>query len=110
MKQYQGQFLKLIVLLKEEYLQRYTHSSLQILRYVNINTPVCLMCSMCLFGVRRIEAVTSTGQMGSVIRLKQFLEVCYLSGNVRINSCYSLCSAFLQTQNLKCFTQNPPQK
>nr|XP_046241837.1 mRNA export factor GLE1 [Scatophagus argus] len=43
MKQYQGQFWKLILLLKEEYFQR-------------------------------IEAVTSTGQMGSVIRLKQFLE------------------------------------
>lgn len=43
MKQYQGQFWKLILLLKEEYFPR-------------------------------IEAVTSTGQMGSVIRLKQFLE------------------------------------
>ncbi|KAE8291750.1 Nucleoporin GLE1 GLE1-like protein [Larimichthys crocea] len=43
MKQYQGQFWKLILLLKDEYFQR-------------------------------IEAVTSTGQMGSVIRLKQFLE------------------------------------
>lgn len=29
--------------------------------------------------VSRIEAVTSSGQMGSVIRLKQFLEVCYMS-------------------------------
>lgn len=67
------------------------------------------MCSMCLFGVCRIEAVTSTGQMGSVIRLKQFLEVCYLNANVSINSSCSLCSAFLQTQNLKCFTQNPPK-
>lgn len=43
MKQYQGQFWKLILLLKEEYFPR-------------------------------IEAVTSTGEMGSVIRLKQFLE------------------------------------
>uniref|UniRef100_A0A3Q3XAM6 mRNA export factor GLE1 n=1 Tax=Mola mola TaxID=94237 RepID=A0A3Q3XAM6_MOLML len=43
MKQYQGQFWKLILLLKDEYFQR-------------------------------IEAVTSSGQMGSVIRLKQFLE------------------------------------
>ncbi|XP_017283254.1 nucleoporin GLE1 [Kryptolebias marmoratus] len=42
-KQYQLQFWKLIVLLKEEYFPR-------------------------------IEAVTSSGQMGSVIRLKQFLE------------------------------------
>ncbi|GLD73764.1 nucleoporin GLE1 [Lates japonicus] len=44
MKQYQGQFWKLILLLKEEYFPR-------------------------------IEAVTSSGQMGSVIRLKQFLEM-----------------------------------
>ncbi|XP_029016690.1 mRNA export factor GLE1 [Betta splendens] len=43
MKQYQGQFWKLILLLKEEYFPR-------------------------------IEAVTSSGQMGSVIRLRQFLE------------------------------------
>ncbi|XP_072243323.1 mRNA export factor GLE1 [Leuresthes tenuis] len=43
MKQYQAQFWKMLLLLKEEY-----------------------FC--------RIEAVTSTGQMGSVIRLKQFLE------------------------------------
>ncbi|XP_070760483.1 mRNA export factor GLE1 [Enoplosus armatus] len=43
MKQYQIQFWKLILLLKEEYFPR-------------------------------IEVVTSTGQMGSVIRLKQFLE------------------------------------
>ncbi|XP_061116812.1 mRNA export factor GLE1 [Conger conger] len=43
MKQYQGQFWKLIFLIKEEYFPR-------------------------------IEAVTSTGQMGSVMRLKQFLE------------------------------------
>ncbi|XP_018529200.1 mRNA export factor GLE1 [Lates calcarifer] len=43
MKQYQGQFWKLLLLLKEEYFPR-------------------------------IEAVTSSGQMGSVIRLKQFLE------------------------------------
>ncbi|XP_041642391.1 nucleoporin GLE1 [Cheilinus undulatus] len=42
-KQYQYQFWKLILLLKEEYFPR-------------------------------IEAVTSSGQMGSVIRLKQFLE------------------------------------
>uniref|UniRef100_A0A671X9R8 mRNA export factor GLE1 n=1 Tax=Sparus aurata TaxID=8175 RepID=A0A671X9R8_SPAAU len=44
MRQYQVQFWKLILLLKDEYFQR-------------------------------IEAVTTTGQMGSVIRLKQFLEV-----------------------------------
>ncbi|XP_068166957.1 mRNA export factor GLE1 [Antennarius striatus] len=43
MKEYQGQFWKLLLLLKEEYLQR-------------------------------IEAVTSSGQMGSVSRLKEFLE------------------------------------
>uniref|UniRef100_A0A665WRQ4 mRNA export factor GLE1 n=1 Tax=Echeneis naucrates TaxID=173247 RepID=A0A665WRQ4_ECHNA len=43
MKQYQGQFWKLLLLLKEEYFPR-------------------------------IEAVTSSGQMGSVIRLKLFLE------------------------------------
>ncbi|KAF3695365.1 Nucleoporin GLE1 GLE1-like protein [Channa argus] len=43
MKQYQGQFWKLILYLKEEYFPR-------------------------------IEAVTSSGQMGSVIRLKHFLE------------------------------------
>ncbi|XP_028269229.1 mRNA export factor GLE1 [Parambassis ranga] len=43
MKQYQGQFWKLMLLLKEEYFPR-------------------------------IEAVTSSGQMGSVIRLQQFLE------------------------------------
>uniref|UniRef100_A0A3B5M1F4 mRNA export factor GLE1 n=1 Tax=Xiphophorus couchianus TaxID=32473 RepID=A0A3B5M1F4_9TELE len=44
MKQYQGQFWKLILLLKDEYFPR-------------------------------IEAVTSSGEMGSVIRLKQFLEM-----------------------------------
>lgn len=43
MRQYQSQFWKLILLLKEEYFPR-------------------------------IEAVTSSGQMGSVIRLKHFLE------------------------------------
>ncbi|XP_066500046.1 mRNA export factor GLE1 [Hoplias malabaricus] len=43
MKQYQGQFWKLLQFIKEEYFPR-------------------------------IEAVTSTGQMGSVTRLKQFLE------------------------------------
>ncbi|XP_073675444.1 mRNA export factor GLE1 [Garra rufa] len=43
MKQYRGQFWKLILLINEEYFPR-------------------------------IEAVTSTGQMGSVTRLKQFLE------------------------------------
>ncbi|XP_039620254.1 nucleoporin GLE1 [Polypterus senegalus] len=43
--QYQGQFWKLILLIKEEYF-------------------------------KRIEAVTSTGQMGSLMRLKQFLEKC----------------------------------
>lgn len=45
MKQYQGQFWKLILMIKEEYFPR-------------------------------IEAVTTTGQMGSVMRLKQFLEDC----------------------------------
>ncbi|XP_066568930.1 mRNA export factor GLE1 [Amia ocellicauda] len=45
MKQYQGQFWKLILLIKEDYFAR-------------------------------IEAITSTGQMGSVMRLKQFLETC----------------------------------
>ena len=34
-----------------------------------------MMCWVCLSAVSRIEAVTTTGQMGSVIRLKQFLEV-----------------------------------
>lgn len=43
MKQYQGQFWKLLLLLKEEY-------------------------------VPRIKAVTSSGQMGSFMRLQQFLE------------------------------------
>ncbi|KFO31901.1 nucleoporin GLE1 isoform X1 [Fukomys damarensis] len=45
MKQYQVQFWKMVLLIKEEYLLR-------------------------------IEAVTSSGQMGSFIRLKQFLEKC----------------------------------
>ncbi|XP_030634940.1 mRNA export factor GLE1 isoform X1 [Chanos chanos] len=45
MKQYQSQFWKLLLLIKEEYFPR-------------------------------IEAITSTGQMGAVIRLKQFLEKC----------------------------------
>lgn len=44
-KQYQAQFWKMVLLIKEEYLLR-------------------------------IEAVTSSGQMGSFIRLKQFLEKC----------------------------------
>lgn len=44
-KQYQVQFWKMVLLIKEEYLPR-------------------------------IEAVTSSGQMGSYIRLKQFLEKC----------------------------------
>ncbi|XP_049435355.1 mRNA export factor GLE1 [Epinephelus fuscoguttatus] len=52
MKQYQGQFWKLILLLKEEYFPR-------------------------------IEAVTSSGQMGSVIRLKQFLETSLQSRQIR---------------------------
>ncbi|XP_041956497.1 nucleoporin GLE1 [Alosa sapidissima] len=43
LKQYQGQFWKLLFLIKDDYFPR-------------------------------IEAVTSTGQMGSVMRLKQFLE------------------------------------
>uniref|UniRef100_A0A8D1MSY5 mRNA export factor GLE1 n=1 Tax=Sus scrofa TaxID=9823 RepID=A0A8D1MSY5_PIG len=45
MKQYQVQFWKMILLIKEEYFPR-------------------------------IEAITSSGQMGSFIRLKQFLEKC----------------------------------
>ncbi|XP_037061525.1 nucleoporin GLE1-like [Peromyscus leucopus] len=45
MKQYQVQFWKMILLIKEDYLPR-------------------------------IEAITSSGQMGSFIRLKQFLEKC----------------------------------
>ncbi|XP_036041786.1 nucleoporin GLE1 isoform X1 [Onychomys torridus] len=45
MKQYQVQFWKMIVLIKEDYFPR-------------------------------IEAITSSGQMGSFIRLKQFLEKC----------------------------------
>uniref|UniRef100_A0A671X7D5 mRNA export factor GLE1 n=1 Tax=Sparus aurata TaxID=8175 RepID=A0A671X7D5_SPAAU len=49
MRQYQVQFWKLILLLKDEYFQR-------------------------------IEAVTTTGQMGSVIRLKQFLELIFANG------------------------------
>ncbi|XP_019966756.1 mRNA export factor GLE1 [Paralichthys olivaceus] len=52
MKQYQSQFWKLILLLKEEYFPR-------------------------------IEAVTSTGQMGSVIRLKQFLETSLQRGEIK---------------------------
>nr|XP_040050627.1 nucleoporin GLE1 [Gasterosteus aculeatus aculeatus] len=52
MKQYQTQFWKLIVLLKEEYFPR-------------------------------IEAVTSSGQMGSVIRLKQFLQTSLQSRQIR---------------------------
>ena len=44
MKQYQVQFWKMILLIKEDYFPR-------------------------------IEAITSSGQMGSFIRLKQFLEV-----------------------------------
>ncbi|XP_076859535.1 mRNA export factor GLE1 [Brachyhypopomus gauderio] len=43
LKQYQGQFWKLLMLIKEEY-------------------------------ISRIEAVTSTGQLGSLTRLKQFLQ------------------------------------
>nr|XP_042134573.1 nucleoporin GLE1-like [Peromyscus maniculatus bairdii] len=45
MKQYQVQFWKMVLLIKEDYLPR-------------------------------IEAITSSGQMGSFIRLKQFLEKC----------------------------------
>ncbi|XP_054466906.1 mRNA export factor GLE1 [Anoplopoma fimbria] len=52
MKQYQSQFWKLILLLKEEYFPR-------------------------------IEAVTSSGQMGSVIRLKQFLDTSLQSRQIR---------------------------
>ncbi|KAF3851493.1 hypothetical protein F7725_013265 [Dissostichus mawsoni] len=52
MRQYQSQFWKLILLLKEEYFPR-------------------------------IEAVTSSGQMGSVIRLKHFLETSLQSRQIR---------------------------
>nr|XP_015222654.1 PREDICTED: nucleoporin GLE1 [Lepisosteus oculatus] len=52
MKQYQGQFWKLILLIKEDYFPR-------------------------------IEAVTSSGQMGSVMRLKQFLETCLKRREIR---------------------------
>ncbi|XP_060928186.1 mRNA export factor GLE1-like [Limanda limanda] len=52
MKQYQSQFWKLILLLKEEYFPR-------------------------------VEAVTSSGQMGSVLRLKQFLETSLLTGDIK---------------------------
>ncbi|XP_059193935.1 mRNA export factor GLE1 [Centropristis striata] len=52
MKQYQSQFWKLLLLLREEYFPR-------------------------------IEAVTSSGQMGSVIRLKQFLETSLQSRQIR---------------------------
>nr|KAF6484658.1 GLE1 RNA export mediator [Rousettus aegyptiacus] len=45
MKQYQAQFWKMVLLIKEDYFPR-------------------------------IEAITSSGQMGSFIRLKQFLEKC----------------------------------
>ncbi|KAK1893290.1 Nucleoporin GLE1 [Dissostichus eleginoides] len=51
-EQYQSQFWKLILLLKEEYFPR-------------------------------IEAVTSSGQMGSVIRLKHFLETSLQSRQIR---------------------------
>ncbi|KAM9858149.1 mRNA export factor GLE1 [Aulostomus maculatus] len=51
MQQYQGQFWKLVLLLKEEYLPR-------------------------------IEAVSSGGQMGSVSRLKAFLEKSLQSGQI----------------------------
>ncbi|KAM4616692.1 mRNA export factor GLE1 [Polymixia lowei] len=53
MKQYQGQFWKLILLIREEYFPR-------------------------------IEAVTSTGQMGSVMRLKQFLETSLRSRQISL--------------------------
>ncbi|XP_062237555.1 mRNA export factor GLE1 [Platichthys flesus] len=52
MKQYQSQFWKLILMLKEEYFPR-------------------------------IEAATSSGQMGSVIRLKQFLETSLQRGEIK---------------------------
>ncbi|XP_050011293.1 mRNA export factor GLE1 isoform X3 [Alexandromys fortis] len=50
MKQYQVQFWKMILLIKEDYFPR-------------------------------IEAITSSGQMGSFIRLKQFLEISRRSGH-----------------------------
>lgn len=45
------------------------------------------VCKMFLFNISRIEAVTDTGQMGSVIRLKQFLVVRRLTGRLLIKKC-----------------------
>lgn len=71
MKQYQGQFWKLILLLKEEYFQRCTLSF-----HLKHETLECVSLFVWFAEfVSRIEAVTSSGQMGSVIRLKLFLEV-----------------------------------
>lgn len=102
MKQYQVQFWKLILLLKEEYFPRYTLTLKRVESFTSRSnvlaaavatslTSFCLMRWMCLFGVSRIEAVTSTGQMGSVIRLKQFLEVCYRLLMSALNWAHSLC-------------------
>lgn len=85
MKQYQGQFWKLILLLKEEYFPRlavggagFKHSpSLSHIAASKLNSRwLSQQSAACLPSIlSRIEAVTDTGQMGSVIRLKQFLEV-----------------------------------
>ncbi|XP_056680192.1 mRNA export factor GLE1-like [Monodelphis domestica] len=53
MKQYQLQFWKMMLLIKEEYFPR-------------------------------IEAITSSGQMGSLIRLKRFLENCLQHGEIPV--------------------------
>lgn len=96
MKQYQGQFWKLILLLKDEYFPRYVLSDFGLqcvlsLSHIEEKKPLSLLfttvCKPFLFNVSRIEAVTDTGQMGSVIRLKQFLEVCRLTGWLLIKKC-----------------------
>lgn len=112
MKQYEVQFWKLILLLKEEYFPRYTLTLKRVESLTNRSnvsaaavatsfTSFCLMCSTCLFGVSRIEAVTSTGQMGSVIRLKHFLEVCYPLLMSPLLCFYSSCTlSLLKRQSL----------
>ncbi|XP_004640536.1 nucleoporin GLE1 [Octodon degus] len=60
-KQYQAQFWKMVLLIKEEYLLR-------------------------------IEAVTSSGQMGSFIRLKQFLEKCLQHKEIPVPKGFLTCS------------------
>lgn len=73
LSQYRDQFWKLILLLNEEYIPRYTQAALKGLseaRLSIIHLPFGhLAC------VSRIEAVTGSGDLGSVIRLKQFTEV-----------------------------------